>query len=221
MAQTALTKANKDLRRVQNPAGQTLQDTVDKARLALTTAQNNALLNTVSPNAQALVQATAQVNITFSAYRNLQAKWDAGDHGDALKKALDLAQSAYQTALDTQTQLKLRIQTDQANGDQVVKDAQKAYDDAVNNLAAAQRGPDADKVAVAQGNVAVAQATLDRAQARYALLKNGPDPDQLAAGSAAPGRRAGALGRCPVGAGRPQSEGLHRRHSDQPDDPLR
>jgi multidrug efflux pump subunit AcrA (membrane-fusion protein) len=180
-AQTALTKVNKDLRAVQNPAGQSLQDAVDKARLALTTAQNNALLNTVSPDAQALVQATAQVNILFSAYQNLQAKWDAGDHSDALQKALTLAQSNYQSALDNKTQLELRLQTDQANGDQTVKDAQKANDDAVNNQAAAQRGPDADKLAVAQGNVALATATLAQAQARAALLQNGPDPDQLAA----------------------------------------
>jgi HlyD family secretion protein len=181
VAQTALSKANKDLHNTQNPAGQTLQDTIDKAKLALTTAQNNALLSTVSADAQALVQATAQVNILFSSYQNLQAKWDAGDHGDALKKALTLAQSAYQSALDTKTQLELRLQTEQANGNQTVKDAQKAYDDAVNNLASAQRGPDADKLAVAQGNVAVAQAALTQAQQRYATLKNGPDPDQLAA----------------------------------------
>ncbi len=188
-AQAALTKANKDLHNVQNPAGPTLQDVVDKAKLALDTAKNNALLNNVSPDAQALVQATAQVNILFSAYQNLQAKWDAGDHSDGLQKALTLAQSAYQAALDNKTQLELRIQTAQANGNQSVKDAQKAYDDAVNNQAAAQRGPDADKLAVAQGTVTVAQAALEQSQAalaqaqtREAALKNGPDPDVLAAG---------------------------------------
>jgi multidrug resistance efflux pump len=180
-AQSALTKAEKDLRNTQNPAGQSLQDTVDKARLALDTAQNNAVLSTVSPDAQALVQATAQANILFSQYQNLQAKWDAGDHGDALHTALLNAQSAYQTALDAKTQLELRIQTDKANGDQAVKDAQKSYDDAVNNLASARRGPDADKLAVAQANLAVAQAALAQAQARYAALKAGPDPDRLAA----------------------------------------
>src|SRR5207253_8196358 len=33
----------------------------------------------------------------------------------------------------------------------------------------------------AQGDVAGDQAALDQAQTRYTLLKNGPDPDQLAA----------------------------------------
>jgi multidrug efflux pump subunit AcrA (membrane-fusion protein) len=193
-AQSALTKANKDLRNVQNPAGQSLQDAVDKAKLALNTAQNNALLSTVSADAQALVQATAQTNILFSKYQDQQAKWDAGDHSDTRHTALLNAQSAYQSALDTKTQLELRIQTDKANGDQTVKDAQKAYNDAVNNQAGAQRGPDADKLAVAQGNVAVAQssvvvaqgsvavaqAALAQAQTRYAALKPGPDPERLA-----------------------------------------
>lgn len=181
VAQTALTKANKDLHSVQNPAGQSLQDTLDKAKLALDTAQANALLSTVSPDAQALVQATAQVNILFSKYQNLQAKWDAGDHGDVLHNALQLAQSAYQSALDTQTQLQLRIQTDKANGDQSVKDAQKGYNDALNNLHSAQLGPDLDRLAVAQGSLAVAQAALAQAQSHYAALKAGPDPDLLAA----------------------------------------
>ena len=180
-AQSALTKANRDLRNAQNPAGQSLQDTVDKAKLALDTAQANDVLSTVSPDAQALVQATAQVNILFSAYQNQQAKWDAGDHSDTRHTLLQNAQSAYQTALDTQTQLQLRIQTDKANGDQTVKDAQKSYTDAVNNLHSAQQGPDADNLALAQANLSVAKATLAQAQAYYDTLKSGPDPEQVAA----------------------------------------
>jgi len=180
VAQSALTKANKDLSNAQNPAGQALFDAVDHAKLALDNAQTGNLLSTVSPDSQALVQATAQVNILFSRYQNLQAKWDAGDHGDALKTMLDLAQSAYQTALDTQTQLQLRIQSDQANRAQSVKDAQKTYDDAVRNLASAQRGPDADKLALAQANQKLAAAALADAQAHADKLSHGPDPEVLA-----------------------------------------
>ncbi len=180
VAQSALTKADKDLRNAQNPAGQALFDVVDHTKLALDNAQTGHLLSTVSPDAQALVQATAQVNILFSKYQNLQAKWDAGDHGDALKKYLELAQSAYQSALDTQTQLELRIQSDQANRSQSVKDAQKAYDDAVRNLADAQKGPDADKLALAQANAKLAAAALADGRAQAAKLAHGPDPAVLA-----------------------------------------
>jgi HlyD family secretion protein len=180
VAQSALTKADKDLRNAQNPAGTALFDAVDHTQLALTNAQTGHLLASVSPEAQALVAATAQVNILFSAYQNLQAKWDAGDHGDTLQKSLALAQSAYQSALDTQTQLQLRIQSDQANRAQSVKDAQKAYDDAVRNLASAQRGPDADRLALAQANDKLAAAALADAQTHAARLSHGPDPQALA-----------------------------------------
>jgi HlyD family secretion protein len=180
VAQSALTQANKDLRNAQNPAGQALFDTVDHTKLALTTAQNGDLLSTVSPDSQALVQATAQVNILFSHYQDQQAKWDAGDHSDTRHTLLQNAQSAYQTALDTKTQLELRIQTDKANRDQSVIDAQKAYTDAVNNLASAQRGPDVDKLALAQANAKLAQAALADAQAHAAKLGSGPDPELLA-----------------------------------------
>ncbi len=178
-ATDALTQTQKDLRNIQNPVSERLQTAVTDAKLALDTAQNNNLLGTVNPDSQALVQATAQVNILFSQYQNLQAKWDAGDHGDALKKYLTLAQSAYQNALDTKTQLELRIQTDQANSGNTVTKAQKTYDDAVANLAAAQRGPDAARLALAQAKLALAQATLADAQHKYDKIKAGPDPDQL------------------------------------------
>jgi HlyD family secretion protein len=178
-ANDALTQAQKDLRNVQNPVSERLQTAVSDSKLALATAQNNNLLGTVSPDAQALVDATAQVNILFSQYQNLQAKWDAGDHSDFMHNALEQAQSAYQKALDTKTQLELRIQTDQANQSDAVTKAQKAYDDAVANLKAAQRGPDAGKLAMAQARLTLAQATLADAQRKYDKIKAGPDPDQL------------------------------------------
>ena len=178
-ATDALTQTQKDLRNVQNPVSDRLQTSVSDAKLALDTAKNNNLLGTVNADNQALVQATAQVNILFSQYQHLQALWDAGDHGDALKKGLDLAQSAYQSALDTKTQLELRIQTDQANSADTVSKAQKAYDDAVANLAAAQRGPDAGRLSLARAKESLAEATLADAQQKYDKIKAGPDPDAL------------------------------------------
>jgi len=74
-ATDALTQTQKDLRNIQNPVSDRLQTTISDTRLALDTAKNNNLLGTVSPDSQALVQATAQVNILFSQYQNLQAKW--------------------------------------------------------------------------------------------------------------------------------------------------
>ena len=180
VAQSNLTQANKQVTYTQNPVGFQVTNTVSQTAVALQAAQNAALLNPVSPDAQALVQATAQVNILFSAYQNQQAKWDAGDHSDTRHTLLQNTQSAYQTALDTKTQLELRIQTAQATQNQQVTDAQKAYTDAVNNLQNAQAGPDADKLAVATANQKLAVAALADAQAQAAKVVSGPDPEQLA-----------------------------------------
>ncbi len=178
-ATDALTQTQKDLRNIQNPVSDRLQTSVSDAKLALDTAKNNNLLGTVDANNQALVQATAQVNILFSQYQHLQALWDAGDHSDGLKNGLARAQSAYQSALDTKTQLELRIQTDQANSADTVTKAQKTYDDAVANLAAAQRGPDTARLTLARAKESLAAATLADAQRKYDKIKAGPDPDEL------------------------------------------
>ncbi|MEP7357737.1 MAG: efflux RND transporter periplasmic adaptor subunit [Anaerolineales bacterium] len=180
-AQDTLDQANRNLRNVQNPAGQTLTDTVNSAKLALDTAKNNALLATVSADAQALQQATANTNITFSNYQHLQALWDAGDHSDGLFRALTAAQSAYQQALDQKTQLELRISTDSANRNAEVKNAQKKYDDAVANLNAALRGPDASKLATAEAAARVAEAALADAKDKLDRLRNGADPKDIQA----------------------------------------
>ena len=184
VAQSNLTQANKQVGYAQNPVSWQVTNTVSQTQVALRAAQNAALLNPVSADAQALVQATAQTNISFSAYQNLQAKWDGGNHADSLKTALEQAHAAYQQALDTKTQLELRIQTAQATQNQQVTDAQKAYDDAVNNLANAQVGPNRDKLAVTQANQKLAQVTLADAQAHAAKLAGGPDPELLASAQA-------------------------------------
>ena len=178
-AQDTLQKAQRDLRNAQNPVGQSLYDAVNDAKLALDTAQTNSTLAAVSPDAQALVQATSDTNIAFSRYQNLQAKWDAGDHSDGLYRALQAAQSAYQQALDRKTQLELRINSDQANQGNSVDKAQKKYDDAVNNLNAALRGPDAMKLSLAQAKVDVATAAVADAQQKLADLKAGGSADNV------------------------------------------
>lgn len=178
-AEQQLEKAQRDLRYAQNPASQSLFNAVEDAELALETAQADAQLATVSADAQAYNQAVASANIAFSVYQNLQAKWDAGDHSDFLQRALESAHAAYQSALDNQLALELRINTDVANKEAAVADAQQSYDQAAANLDAALRGPDAIRLAVAQANVAVAEASLADAQDQLNRLLNGADPDDI------------------------------------------
>src|SRR5262249_52361534 len=110
VAQSNLTQANKQVSYAQHPVSWQGTNAVSQTQVALRAAQNAALLNPVSADAQALVQATAQTNIAFSQYQHLQAEWDGGNHADWLKTALEQAHAAYQQALDTKTQLELRLQ---------------------------------------------------------------------------------------------------------------
>jgi HlyD family secretion protein len=186
-AQDAVTRAEKDLKLVQNPAGKGLTDSVADAKLALETAQANLQLANVSPEQQALYQATAAADQAFRIYQDLQAKLDENTGSLELQEATRQAQAAYQAAQDQVSILRLTIQTATANQAAAVEDAQERYDTAVANLDAAQRGPDAEKLTLAQakltlaeGTLSLAQATLADANTQLAKVQSGPDATQVA-----------------------------------------
>jgi multidrug efflux pump subunit AcrA (membrane-fusion protein) len=178
-AQNALTKAQKDLVYAQNPAGEGLYDSVSDTQLALDNAQAALQLSNVSPEVSAYQNAVFVTNWYRRQWEEAKAKYDSSNGAQDLKDAMDQAWNAYQSRLNDQNALQLSISTDQANkADQVAK-AQEAHDQAVTNLNSALKGPQADKLALAQANVALAEATLKDAQTRAAKLQSGPDPDQL------------------------------------------
>ncbi len=179
-AQDALLKADKDLKNISNPVSERLVDAVSDAKLALDNAKAGLQLANVSPEQQAHEIAVANTDYAFRIYQDLQARYDDSNGNLELLDAVKQAQAAYQAALDAQLALELQISTDTANQGDAVAKAQEAYDDAVANLAAAERGPDADRLALAQANQALATATLLDAQRRYADVQAGPDADQVA-----------------------------------------
>jgi multidrug resistance efflux pump len=179
-AQDALTRAEKDLRSIQSPVSERLVDAVADAELALETAQAHLQLANVSPEVQAYEQAVVAADLAFRAYQNLQAEYDKSNGNLELLDAVKVAQANYQSALDAQLALELQINTARANQADAAAKAQEAYDDAVANLAAAERGPNADRLALAEAQVALAQATLSEAERRHARVQSGPDPDQVA-----------------------------------------
>ncbi|MCC7360911.1 MAG: HlyD family efflux transporter periplasmic adaptor subunit [Anaerolineales bacterium] len=179
-AHDALLKADRDLKNVQNPVSERLTDAVADAALALQNAQAGQQLANVSPEQQAHALAVANTDAAWRAYQDLQAKYDDSNGNLELLDAVKRAQAAYQSALDAQLALELQISTAATNQADAVAKAQEAYDDAQANLAAAQRGPDADKLALAQANQALAAANLADAQRRLALVANGPNADQVA-----------------------------------------
>jgi len=179
-AQDALEKTQRELRNAQYPAGQGQVDAVADAKLALDNAQANLQLANVDPNVSAYNTAVFVTNWYRSRWEEAKAKYDASNSAPDLKEAMDEAWDAYQSKLNDQLALQLRISIDQANLADAAAKAQEKYDTAIANLDAAQKGPDATELALAQGKVAVAAAVLADAQARYAIVQTGPDPDQLA-----------------------------------------
>src|SRR5574341_52456 len=183
-AQDALEKAQKDLRNTQYPVGQGLQEAVSDAKLALDNAQANLQLANVDPNVSAYNNAVFVTNWYRRQWEDAKAKYDSSNGAQDLKDAMDRAWNAYQSKLNDQLALQLRISTDQANKTDAVAKAQEKYDTAVANLTAAQKGPNATKLALAQAKVTVAEASLADAQSRLARLLNGADPDDIAAARA-------------------------------------
>jgi HlyD family secretion protein len=180
-AQDALTKAQKDLRNIQGPAGQSLYDTVADKKLALETAQANLQLANVDPNVTAYNNAVFVTNFYRRKWEEAKAKYDSSNGAQDVKDAMDQAWNAYQSRLNDQLALQLRIGTDQANKQDTVAKAQKAYDDAVANLNSALKGPDPVKLAQAQAKMTVAEASLADAQSKLNTLLNGADPNDIAA----------------------------------------
>ncbi len=176
-AQNALNTAQKNLRYAQNPAGESLYDTVDDAGLSLQTAQANLQLANVSSDVSAYNNAVFVTNWYRQYYDDLKAKLDANPGNLELQDKVEQAYNTYQSKLNDQLTLQLRISTDQASKQAAVADAQEAYDNAVANLDNALKGPDAIKVSLAQAQADVAQADLAQAEAKLAELRGEPLPE--------------------------------------------
>jgi HlyD family secretion protein len=182
-AQSALTQAKKQVGYAQHPVGHTLTDAVRDSKVALDAAQANAQLATVSQPVQAYTNNYWLTDFYWKRYQDLKAKYDANPNPDALTK-VNNAYADYQQRADQQAQYQLTAQTDQSLKNNAVLQAQQAYSDAVRNLNSALAGPDADKLAVAQANELLAEATLKTAQDHATKVGAGPDPDALAAAQA-------------------------------------
>ena len=179
-AQDAVKKADKDLKNIQKPVTQALNDAVTDTKLALDTAQANLQLANVSPEVQAYYQAVVATDLAFRSYQHWQAEYDKSNNSQEIRDIMEQARAAYQAALDNQLALQLTIDTAKANQANAAAKAQEHFDDAAANLSAAQRGPDADKLALTQAKVDLARATLADAEAKYAKVLTGPDPALMA-----------------------------------------
>ncbi len=188
-AQDAYDKAQKDLRSVENPAGEGLYNAVADAQLAMQTAQNNLQLAHTTADAVQITTTENNKNAAGIRLGRAQAEYDdclkisCGER-DQRERSLTFAQNDYQTALDAYLTAKLKYETSLANQTDSTDKAQNKYEDAVANLNAALAGPDANKLAIAQAKVAVTQAALAEAQDKLNKLLNGADPKDIASAQA-------------------------------------
>ncbi len=177
-AEENLDRAERDLKSQASPDVAYYQDQYNRAAAALTTAQQNAQITDYQAGLRAAADALTNTTNALNALKDLEARYPG--YSEQHNNALGNAQTAYDRALqDYQTAL-YRVQQAETADSNTLTDAQKAYNTAQANLEAARRGPDAVKLAIAQADVAVAQAQLADARALYERVKSGPDPDALA-----------------------------------------
>ncbi len=172
-AQDTLEKAQKRLKNLNAPDLDFYQERVDNAQDTLTIAQQNTQLIDLSGPTATRTAAQDGMDDLATRLRDLQdleTRYPGGyteaikDTQEALAKANDHLAAA-QIALE-QAQL--------ANG-MSVENAEEAVDDALKALTTAQAGPKANNRALAEAQVALAEATLTDAQQQFAKVENGPD----------------------------------------------
>ncbi|MBF8285942.1 MAG: hypothetical protein HW378_4857, partial [Anaerolineales bacterium] len=178
-AQDALDTAQRRLKNLNKPDLKWYQDQVDKAREALTIAQQNVVITDIGAlksALQAAKDALEDITKQLNDLKDLEARYPGG-----FTEQIKDAQKAYDQAVDNVRVLELQLQQAQTGSSNAVEDAQKALDDALRAQNKALSGPDADAIdlTLAQANVTMAEATLKDAQDRAAKLQSGPDPDQL------------------------------------------
>lgn len=183
-AQDAVTSAQKSLNYLLNPVSQALLDQAEDARVALQSAQSSLQLLNASPDIAALQNQTFLTNWYRSRLSQMQEAAKGNEGNPDVADALRRAQIDYQAQLDKQYTLQLQIDTNRANKSNDVRNAQLAYNQAAANLQAAQSGPNAARVTLAQAQLALAQANLEKAADDLATLEAGPDAQALAAAQA-------------------------------------
>jgi multidrug resistance efflux pump len=191
-AQDALDKANRKMRYTNNPDVKFYQDRLTDAQNALLTAQENQQVTDIGSLRASLQH--ARDNLKDWEERLGKVKQDIGNCKecdpkrviaiDGMPLTLDDAQDAYNDAVNAVKELEIKVTQAERGDTTALRDTKEALEDAQRDLQWALQGPDALKVLLAQSEVSLAEAKLKDAQTTYAKVKNGPDPEKLAAAEA-------------------------------------
>lgn len=184
-AQRAVATAEEDLERAEralksqaSPDVAFFEDQYNRAAAALSAAEQNAQITGFQASLRAAADALTNTTNALNTLKDLEARYPG--YSEQHNNALSNAQTAYDRALQDYQAALYRLQQAETADSTRLTDAEKAYNTAQANLEAARRGPDVLKLAIAQADVAVAQASLTDAQAHYERVRSGPDPDALA-----------------------------------------
>ena len=175
----AITTAQKALRNALNPAGQSLYDAVNTAKVAVDQASANAQLATVSQAVQDYTNQYWTTDFYWKRYQDLQAKATANPRPEAVTAAQN-AFNDYKVLADKQAQRQLTFTTDQEAQNQTLSTAQSTYASAVANLNNALGGPDPAKVSLTTQQLAVATAKLQDDKDALTKLQAGPTDADVA-----------------------------------------
>ncbi len=168
------------------------QDRVDDAQNALLTLQQNKEIIDIGALQASMQAANDRLDTARDRLGKIQAAIDGCSTCDPkrsvtvdrIPQTLDDAKDAYNDAQNAVTALQLQIDQANRNNTQLTRDTQKNLDDAKKNLNWALAGPDAIQEAVAKADMELAQSVAADAERTYNDVKNGPDPDKLAAAQA-------------------------------------
>ena len=181
-AAEAVKDAERHLSGVKVPDVADYQQTLDDALIALDNAQGNATLTELGGESGAVNAAQEAVNQAAEALGSVQSA-EAGC-GGCDPDRLQRAQDNYNGAVNALESTQLQLQMAEATHLQTMRDAQEAVGDARDRLAAAEAGPRLSEVALAEAQLATAQAEYEQRVADLADLRDGPDPDDVKAAQA-------------------------------------
>jgi HlyD family secretion protein len=187
-ARAALEKAQRDVRSLTSPDIRYYEDQVAARQQALLTAQQNAEKTDLGSLAQAVEAArddletkTNQLSDARTAQEQCPGCTVLFINATGRRMSLADAEEQYNAAVNALRVAEINYEQAVASGQDAIKGAQEALDDAVANLAAAQRDPDALDLAQKRAALAVAEANLAEAEETLETLGNGADPDDVAA----------------------------------------
>ena len=176
-AETDLADAKEDLKALLNPDIKAAQAAVRDAATALKSAQNQLIVEeNDTDNAERLRTLEYEAIWYRNNYREALEKFNEGKIN---QQKLDWEYSNMLAAEEKLRAAQVGAEIALTNAQNQVTKAEEAYQEALENLAELQSGPDALEQARAKDQVTQAEYNLAKAQESLAEIEAGPDPSEL------------------------------------------